>query len=112
MTIHARSVLLAASLVTIPVIGALAQNTNPAGNYGSNKSITASPGTADSKTASGMNTADTNAPRSAVPPAATNNYAPGATGRTIVPGSNNTVAGATSGSETQKTGVVTGGGSK
>jgi hypothetical protein len=112
MTLHSRSFILAASLVAMPLVGALAQNTNPAGNYGSNQSITASPGTADSKAASGMNTADSNATPSAIPPGATSNYTPGATGRTIVPGSNSTVAGATPGSQTEKTGTDSGGGSK
>jgi hypothetical protein len=88
MTLHARSLILATSLVTM------------------------SPGTADSKAASGMNTGDTNATLPAVPPGATSNHTPGATGRTIVPGPNSTAAGAAPGSQTQKTGTVSSGGSK
>jgi hypothetical protein len=53
-----RSLLLSAALMAAPLAGAIAQQTNPAGNYGSNKSATAAPGTADSKSMSGMNTGD------------------------------------------------------
>ncbi len=50
------SLLLAASLMAAPLGAALAQS-NPTGNLGSNKSTTAAPRTADSKSKSGLNTA-------------------------------------------------------
>jgi hypothetical protein len=108
-----RSLLLAASLMAAPMTNAIAQQNNPAGNMGSNNSVTASPGTADTTAASGMSTADVGS-RSTT----TSNYAgsemnsttPGSTGRTVVPGSASSQASSSSGTNEQKTGTTSGGG--
>ncbi len=107
MSTKTRSLLLAASLIAAPLGVALAQ-TNPTGNLGSNKSSTAAPRTADSTKASGLNTADPGLhhPTTGTYGAAANPHKPGATGRTVVPGSNSTQAGASSATTQQKTGVV------
>lgn len=112
MTSHSRFLILAASLVAMPLAGALAQSNNPTGNYGSNQSMTASPGTADNKAASGMNTADVNATPPRVSSQAKSNYVPGATGRTVVPGSNSTMAGDVPSSTAAKTGATASDGGK
>src|SRR6185437_981387 len=88
----------AASMLAAPTIGALAQSNNPAGNYGSNRSVTASPGTADNQAASGMHTGDVGSGSTYSPthPAtrgmAANPNKEGATGNTVVPGNNSTAA--------------------
>src|ERR1700735_180424 len=106
-----RPVMLAAVLVAAPLSTVFAQQNNPAGNMGSNTSITATPGTADNKALSGMNTADSGA-MPARPPsaAATNPYVPGATGKTVVPGSTSSPAAAGAGTAETKSGG--GGGQK
>ncbi len=109
MTLKSCSFILAVSLVAMPVAGALAQGNNPAGNYGSNQSTTAAPGTADSKTMSGMHTGDTTAHTSGTAPGAMNSTKPGATGKTVVPGSTSSIAGAASNTAEQKTGVTSAG---
>jgi hypothetical protein len=109
-----RSLLLAATMLAAPMATAMAQ-TNPAGNMGSNRSVTASPGTADSKAVSGMNTGDVGAHSTTgttYNPTAANPYTPGGTGTTVVPGTMSTQAGSTSGTAQQQTGATTGGGSK
>jgi len=59
MTSVSRALLLSAALMATPVVAAVAQQAgNPVGNYGSNRSATASPGTADDQAASGMHTGD------------------------------------------------------
>jgi|SRR4051794_18438638 hypothetical protein len=58
MTSISRALLLSAALMGAPVVAAVAQQNNPTGNYGSNRSATASPGTADDQAASGMHTGD------------------------------------------------------
>jgi len=95
--------ILAASLAAVPAAGALAQ-TNPTGNLGSNKSVTAAPGTADNKAASGLDSGDANAklPRPAL--VARDRSAPGSTGSTVVPGSSSTVSGNRAATAEQKTG--------
>jgi hypothetical protein len=79
-----------AVLMAAPLM-ALAQS-NPTGNLGSNNSATATPPTANAPM-SGLQAGDATAvPR---PPsgAAQNPRVPGATGQTVVPGTNSTVAG-------------------
>jgi hypothetical protein len=59
MTSISRALLLSAALMAAPVFAAVAQQQgNPMGNYGSNRSATASPGTADDQAASGTHTGD------------------------------------------------------
>jgi len=87
-----RSLILAASLFAIPVVGALAQGSTT-NNYGANRSETAAPGTADSKAASGLSTADSQSGSAAAPSSSAKSpRVDGATGRTVVPGSNSSVA--------------------
>jgi hypothetical protein len=105
-----RPVLLAAVLAAAPLTLAFAQQNNPAGNMGSNTSVTATPGTADSKALSGMNTADAGAMARRPGSAATNAYVPGATGKTVVPGSTSSPAAAAAGTAETKSGG--GGGQK
>jgi len=90
-----RSFLLAAALASAPLVGAMAQANGPTGNYSGTQTSPAKPGSAASATASGLNTATT-------PYAAPT--APGATGRTVVPGNNSSVAGDVKGTATAKTG--------
>lgn len=92
MTANARALLLAAALVAAPLAGALAQS-SPTGNYGTNQSTSASPGTVDNKATSGLNAASSQHKPSTTTAAAANKNVPGATGRTIVPGSSSTIAG-------------------
>jgi hypothetical protein len=101
----ARLLVLAVSLVAIPLVGALAQN-NPTGNLGSNKSVTASPGTADNKAASGIDTGDVNAKHTRPKRVARNSSTPGGTGKTVVHGDKSTVKGDTAGTAEQKTGAL------
>ena len=105
MTLQSRTLILAASLFAVPLAGAMAQS-NPAGNYGSNKSMTAAPGTADSKAASGLSTADSATRPPAMTPGAMNPYKPGATGNTVVPGTNSSVANIAPNSAEQKSGAT------
>jgi hypothetical protein len=112
MLLNTRSLLLAAGLLAASGATAMAQHNNPAGNQGSNSSVTATPGTADNKSMSGMNTGDVGS-RSAAgnySSSAMNTTTPGATGRTVVPGSTSSQAGASSGTQEQKTGSQTTGG--
>jgi hypothetical protein len=88
----------ATSMLMAPAIGALAQPANPTGN-GSNSSMTASPGTADSQAASGRHTDDVDHGSAYSPTrpttggmAATNPHKSGATGQTVVPGDSSTAA--------------------
>jgi hypothetical protein len=80
----------AAALLVAPLM-AFAQS-NPTGNLGSNGSATATPPTANAPV-SGLQAGDA----TAVPPppsgAAQNPRVPGATGQTVVPGTNSTVGG-------------------
>jgi hypothetical protein len=95
--------LLAVSLMAAPLTAAMAQSNNPTGNMGSNNSATASPTTAGSP-APGVSTTTGNYSGSAM-----NSTTPGATGKTVVPGSTSSPASATSGTVEQKTGATTGG---
>lgn len=103
------SALLMAGLMAVGSTVAMAQADSPSGNLGSNRSITAAPGTADSKAMSGVNTGDaglrTNP--SNYGGSAMNRTTPGATGKTIVPGDRSSQAGAAAGTAEQKTGTVT-----
>jgi hypothetical protein len=112
MIMSSRTLLVAAGLMAMPLAApmtALAQQNNPTGNLGSNRSATASPGTADSKAASGMNTGDVGskgAGANSYGGAATNPTTPGATGQAVVPGSTSSQANASSGTAEQKTGAM------
>jgi hypothetical protein len=109
-----RSLLLAAGLMTVPFATVMAQS-NPTANLGSNRSVTASPGTADSSSASAMTTGD-----AASRITTTNTYGgakmtnatPGATGRSVVPGASSSQASAAPSTIREKTGSTSGGGSK
>jgi hypothetical protein len=103
-----RSLLVASTLLIAPVGAAMAQQNNPSGNMGSNRSATAAPGTADSKAASGMNTGDINARgtgASNYSGSAMNSTTPGATGKTVVPGSTSSQADSSRGTVNQKSGA-------
>ncbi len=112
MISFSRSLLLSAALLAAPLTGAMAQNSNPAGNYGSNRSMTAAPGTADNSAASGMNTGDAQSRGtvSSYSGGASDPRKPGATGRTVVPGSNSSQTSASAGTANTRTNSTTGGG--
>jgi hypothetical protein len=119
-----QTLVFAALMLTAPAIGALAQSANPTGNNGSNGSMTASPGTADSQAASGMHTGDVGHGSGYSPTrpttdgtAATNPSRSGATGQAVVPGNASTAAdtsGATRNTQTggASSGATSGGGNK
>jgi hypothetical protein len=109
MTSISRSLLLSATLLAAPLTGAVAQDSNPTGNYGSNRSVTASPGTADGKTDSKMSTGDVHS-RSVVGSYHGSASNPGGTGRTAVPGSNSSQARAAAGTAATQAGGTGGGG--
>jgi hypothetical protein len=109
MTTFSRSLLLSAILLAAPLTGAFAQPNNPAGNYGSNRSETATPGTADSKAASGVNTGDVGSHGATSNYAGTNPTTPGATGRTVVPGTTSTQSGDAAATAKTQTGGTAGG---
>jgi hypothetical protein len=113
MLSKSRSFLFAATLIATPLAIAMAQQNNPAGNFGSNRSATAPPGTADSAAASTMNTGDNGARRTTTDPydgTATNRTTPGATGRTVVPGSNSSQDSSAPSTVQERTGATTSGG--
>jgi hypothetical protein len=115
MLFKSRSLLLAAGLLAIPLGAAMAQQNNPTGNLGSNRSVTASPGTADNGSASTMSTGDANSRGTAMNTyggPSTNNTVPGATGHTVVPGNNSSQASAAPSTMQEKTGGTTSDGSK
>ena len=105
LKLQTRFLFVAAALAVAPVAAAVAQS-NPTGNLGSNQSVTAAPGTADNKAASGMNTAGVNAMPAVSSAAAVNSATPGGTGKTVVPGSNSSVAGDRAGTAATKTGTT------
>jgi hypothetical protein len=113
MLFKSRSILLAATLMAAPLATAMAQQNNPTGNLGSNRSATAAPGTADSSAASTMHTGD-NAARGTSTNShggtSMNNTTPGATGHTVVPGSTSSQAGAAGSTVREKTGGTSAGG--
>ena len=93
---------------------AIAQGNNPTGNMGSNRSDTATGTNVDKSQKPGMGTADVkpgvNAPTPSA--AAKDNMVPGATGKTVVPGSNSTVSGDQTGTAAAKTGQTNTGSGK
>jgi hypothetical protein len=105
------TLLVSAAIAVAPLAAGMAQQNNPAGNYGSNRSETATPGTADSKAASGMNTGDVNS-KSTYPGTMSGGTMPGGTGRTVVPGNNSSQANAARGTANTKTGGTGGEGGK
>ena len=113
MFLRSRSLLLTAALLAAPVTTVLAQQNNPMGNMGSNNSVTATPGTADNKASSGMNTADTGArgaPVGNYTGSSMNPTTPGATGKAVVPGSTSSQVGSSAGTVEQKAGPQASGG--
>lgn len=89
-----RSALLVTALLAMPLAEAMAQS-NPTGNYGSNRSATAGPITAD-KPGAGLSTADVGSSphkKSRHHKVRPTHSATGRTGKTVVPGSHSTVTG-------------------
>jgi hypothetical protein len=112
MLFKSRSLLIAAGLIAVPLAAAMAQNA-PTTNPGSNRSVTASPGTADNKDASNLTTGDANAHSTMTNTyggSNMNNATPGATGRTVVPGTTSSQASSAPSTMQEKTGVGTSGG--
>jgi hypothetical protein len=80
-----RTLLLSVALTAAPLVAAMAQANNPAGNYDSDRSATPTPGTADNGGRFGMNTG--NAGTSGAPGAAgaaASATMPGNSGHTLV----------------------------
>jgi hypothetical protein len=96
-----RTAILAAAIFAAPFT-AFAQSNNPAGNLGSNSSPTA---TAPTANAPGVPLHAADASAATRPPSASaqNPHVPGATGNTVVKGTNSTVAGDSSATATSKT---------
>ena len=99
-------IIVAVAFAAMPVAGVYAQQNNPTGNLGSNRSSTATPGTADSGAASGMHTGDVRSSTGGTSNSGGSSMAsqPGATGRTVVPGNNSSVSGDTRATTDNKTG--------
>lgn len=98
-----RTAMLSAAILMTP-LAAFAQTDNPMAHAGSNSSVTATSTTANPHAA---------ATKVKSPMAmAKNPTVPGATGRTVVPGSNSTVAGDRAGTIETKTGQTGMGGGK
>ncbi len=97
---------MAVALLASPVV-ALAQS-NPTGNLGSNRSATAVPGTPTADTRPGLTTADVghHVKKPMHSAMAKNPRVAGATGSTVVPGSNSTVTGDNGATTAAKTGVT------
>jgi hypothetical protein len=112
MTSFPRSLLLAATLLAAPLTVATAQDSNPTGNYGSNRSATSAPGTADSQSASKLRTGDvpSRAGTGGFMGSASKSTTPGGTGRAVVPGNNSTRASASPGTAETRSGGTGGGG--
>jgi hypothetical protein len=112
MSAKSRSLLLATTLLIAPVATSMAQQNNPPGNMGSNRSVTAAPGTADNKAVSGMETGDNRGRSTGASNyggSAMNSTTPGATGKTVVPGSTSSQADSSRGTVNQKSGGPSGG---
>jgi hypothetical protein len=114
-----QTLFLAASMLAAPALGALAQPIDSTANQGTNRSITASPGTADSQAASGMHTGDVSpgtSPYSSTRPATggmvANPNQPGATGHTVVPGDSSSMADTAGATRNTQTGGGTGSGNR
>ena len=102
-----RSLLLAAALVAAPMVTAMAQQNNPTGNQGSNSSATATPTTGNNSPGAGAAARGTTGNYGGT---SMNSTAPGATGKTVVPGSTSSQAGASGATNEQKAGPHPGGG--
>ena len=100
MTPMLRTSILTAAIFAAP-LAAFAQS-NPAGNLGSNSSPTATAPTANAPGVP-MHAADATAATRPPSAAAQNPHVPGATGQTVIPGSNSTVAGDRAATATSKT---------
>ncbi len=104
------SALLVAALLAMPLANAMAQS-NPTGNYGSNRSATAGPVTGD-QPAAGLNTGDVSSSRKKPTHKVRSTRATaGTTGKTVVPGNHSTVAGDADATARAQSGG-TGGGAK
>lgn len=106
--------LMTVTLFATPML-AMAQSNNPTGNMGSNRSDTAAGTNVDKMQKPGIGTADVqsgaNTPKSTA--MAKDSTVPGATGKTVVPGSSSTVPGDKMGTAAAKTGQTnTSGGGK
>jgi hypothetical protein len=106
-----RALLLFSALLAAPVTSTMGQS-NPTGNYGGNRSMTATPGTADgmagSEVKAGDNRAD--ATQGSYAGSTSNARMPGGTGRTVVPGSNSSQASVAAGTVRMRTDTTIGGG--
>ena len=113
MTSKLRLSLMTIALLATPML-AIAQGTNPTGNMGSNRSDTATGTNVDKAQKPGLGTADVKPGVKAPEPtaAAKDNAVPGATGKTVVPGSSSTVSGNQSGTSAAKTGQTNSGSGK
>lgn len=89
MNFYSRSLIVAASLIVTPIIGAMAQS-NPSGAK-------------DNKAQPSMSNTQTGSQETG---SARNRHVEGATGKTIVPGNESTVAGDKKATSEQKTGIV------
>lgn len=108
MTSKLRMSLMAIALLATPML-ATAQSNNPTGNMGANRSDTAAGTSADKmQKPVGAVPSGAAAPKSAG--MANDGATPGATGTTVVPGSNSTVSGDKTGTTAAKTGQTNGGG--
>jgi hypothetical protein len=88
MTMTSRSILSAVLLLSVPATGAFAQNDNPVGMSSGDRVQTAATGSTNDLKELGPYTW-----KPGMGPAYTDPFVPGATGRTIVPGSHDTLAG-------------------
>jgi hypothetical protein len=86
MTMTSRSILSAVLLLSVPATGAFAQSGNAVGMSGGDRVKTAAMGSSNDFRELGTSTRK-------LGPAYTDPFFPGATGRTIVPGSHSTIAG-------------------
>jgi hypothetical protein len=114
MHFKSRSLLLAAGLMAVPLATAMAQQ-DPTANLGSNRSVTATPGTADNSAVSTMTTGDSAARGTMTNTyggSSTNNPTPGATGHTVVPGTMSSQASSAPATVQEKTGGTSADGSK
>ncbi len=104
MTSTLRNALLAAAIIAVPLTG-FAQSSNPAGNLGSNNSTTASPSTANAPSST-LHSGDAKSTPPMPSAAAQNPHVPGATGKTVVPGTTSTIAGDRGSTANAKTGTA------
>jgi hypothetical protein len=105
MNAKLRISLMTATLFATPML-AIAQSNNPTGNMGANRSETAVGANVDKMQKPGMGTADVQPGAKTPMPAAMakDSTVPGATGKTVVPGSGSTISGNKTATEAAKTG--------